>query len=59
MFDPNGWFKATASDSNGTGCVEVNFGSGRVVGLRDSKNPNGGVFAFSAAQWRAFLRTVR
>jgi len=58
MFDSNSWFKATASDSNGTGCVEVNFGPG-VVGLRDSKNPDGGLFVFSAADWRAFLRKVR
>ena len=49
------WFKAKASDSNGTGCVEVTFGVPGAVGLRDSKCPQGGAFAFTPAEWRAFL----
>ena len=52
------WFKASASDANGTGCVEVTFGEPGVVGLRDSKHPAGGAFAFSPAEWRAFLSHV-
>jgi uncharacterized protein DUF397 len=52
------WFKAAASSSNGTGCVEVTFGAPGVVGLRDSKHPEGGAFAFSSDEWRAFLSRV-
>jgi hypothetical protein len=54
----DGWFKANASNDNGTGCVEVSFGEPGVVGLRDSKHPAGGAFAFSPAEWRAFLSHV-
>jgi hypothetical protein len=58
LFDVDGWFKASASEGNGTGCVEVTFGEPGVVGLRDSKHPEGGVFAFSPVEWRAFLSHV-
>ena len=54
VFGVDGWFKASASNANGTGCVEVTFGVPGVVGLRDSKHPEGGAFAFTAAEWRAF-----
>jgi hypothetical protein len=56
LFGVDGWFKASASNSNGTGCVEVSFGDG--VGLRDSKHPEGGAFAFTSTEWRAFLSHV-
>lgn len=55
LFGADGWFKASASDSNGTGCVEINFGTGGLVGLRDSKHPQGGSFVFSREEWRRFL----
>lgn len=55
LFGVDGWFKAKASNSNGTGCVEVTFGGPGAVGLRDSKCPEGGAFAFTPAEWRAFL----
>lgn len=54
-FGADDWFKATASNANGTGCVEVNLGEPGMVGLRDSKHPHGGAFAFGAAEWRTFL----
>ncbi|MGQ0837242.1 DUF397 domain-containing protein [Actinokineospora sp.] len=53
-FEADGWFKATASNDNGTGCVEVNFDHGQ-VGLRDSKLPHSPAFAFTPGEWRAFL----
>ena len=55
LFGVDGWFKASASNANGTGCVEVTFGVRGVVGLRDSKHPEGGAFAFTPAEWRTFL----
>ncbi|MDQ3789844.1 MAG: DUF397 domain-containing protein [Actinomycetota bacterium] len=58
LFGVDGWFKASASNANGTGCVEVTYGQPGAVGLRDSKNPDGGAFAFTAAEWRAFRARV-
>jgi hypothetical protein len=52
------WFKASASDANGTGCVEVNLSTPGVVGLRDSKKPEAGTFTFTGAAWHAFLERV-
>jgi hypothetical protein len=49
------WRKATRSGSNAD-CVEVADG----VMVRDSKDPDGPVLAFSPAAWQAFLtRTGR
>jgi Domain of unknown function (DUF397) len=58
LFGVDGWFKASVSEGNGTGCVEVTFGAPGVVGLRDSKHPEGCAFAFSLDEWRAFLSQV-
>jgi hypothetical protein len=48
------WVKSSYSFSNGN-CVEV-AGLGRMVGLRDSKDPEGPVLRFSPGEWSAFLR---
>jgi hypothetical protein len=61
--DPGGpaeltWRKSSYSNGAGGMCVEVApLGEGIVV--RDSKNPNGPVLAFSAAEWDAFLSGAR
>jgi hypothetical protein len=55
LFSDDSWFKATASDDNGTGCVEVNLGTPGLVGVRDSKKPDAGTFGFSSNAWRTFL----
>ncbi|MET0237520.1 MAG: DUF397 domain-containing protein [Kibdelosporangium sp.] len=47
--------KAAASNDNGTGCVEVNLGTSGLVGVRDSKKPDAGSFAFPSTAWRTFL----
>lgn len=50
----------TSSYSNGAGgmCVEVaRVGDG--VAVRDSKNPDGAILAFSGAEWQAFLAGAR
>jgi hypothetical protein len=57
VFASTSWRKSTRSASNGS-CVEVAYGPD-VVGVRDSKNPVGGVLAFDTATWRAFVSDVR
>jgi Domain of unknown function (DUF397) len=51
------WRKSSHSGSEGN-CVEVAF-TPDVVGVRDSKNPDGPVLIFTSAQWRTFLVGVR
>lgn len=46
------WKKANGSLE--TNCVEVAFGEGGAVGVRDSKNPGGPILSFTADEWDAF-----
>lgn len=49
MTEIKNWRKSSHSGSDGTGlyeCVELGGASG-VVGVRDSKNPNGGMLTMS------------
>jgi hypothetical protein len=52
------WRKSSRSGSQGGNCVEVAVAAGRWY-VRDSKDPAGGVLRVDAAQWGAFLDTVR
>lgn len=58
-FDTSGvqWRKSSRS-SDKANCVEVGLG-GSVVGVRDTKDRNGGTLAFSTEQWASFVRSVR
>lgn len=47
------WRKASASASNGN-CVEVAPMPGGGVAVRDSKDPQGPILRFTAAEWAAF-----
>lgn len=51
------WKKSTYS-AGYSGCVEVGT-DGKVVGVRDSKDPGGPALAFSSRAWQAFLLTLR
>ncbi|GAB3490697.1 DUF397 domain-containing protein [Amycolatopsis cihanbeyliensis] len=51
-----GWRRSSYSTA-GQNCVEVAT-SGRVVGVRDSKNPAGAPLALSPTAWSAFLATL-
>jgi len=59
------WRKSSYSGGNGGQCVEVAAVNGRqsgpaaVCAVRDSKNPDGPVLAFSAGQWRLFTADVK
>lgn len=48
------WRKAAASTSQGN-CVEVRFAHDGHIGVRDSKDPDGPVLAFTPQEWSAFL----
>jgi hypothetical protein len=52
------WRKASYSANGGGNCVEVGT-VGRVVAVRDSKDPDGPKLAFTLAEWEAFLRRVQ
>jgi Domain of unknown function (DUF397) len=53
------WIKSTYSTSQGSECVEIAALADGGRAVRDSKDPNGPVLRFSAAEWRAFVRRVR
>ncbi|ROT31276.1 DUF397 domain-containing protein [Micromonospora sp. HM5-17] len=53
------WRKSTRSGTNGGSCVEVADNLPGVVLVRDSKDPNGAVLAFTPTQWQAFVRLAR
>lgn len=53
------WRKSSRS-GNGTGsCVEVARNLPGVVGVRDSKDPDGPAFALAPYTWAAFLGSVK
>jgi len=52
------WRKSSRSGGNGGQCVEVAFLNDRRVALRDSKNPNGPVLAFTPDEFSAFISGV-
>jgi hypothetical protein len=52
------WRKSTRSN-NGGACVEVALDLPGVVAVRDSKDPEGSVLVFSAADWLMFVRSIK
>jgi hypothetical protein len=55
-FAGGAWRKSSRTVSGK--CVEVAMTNG-VVGVRDSKDREGGVLVFPSAQWRAFVVSLR
>lgn len=52
------WRKSTRSSGGGANCVEVAEGT-RVVGVRDSKDRDGGTLVVGAAAFAAFTELVK
>jgi Domain of unknown function (DUF397) len=52
------WRKATLSSQNG-GCVEIAANLPDVVGVRDSKHPEGGAHVVGRAAFAAFLADAK
>ena len=48
------WIKSSLSYSNGN-CVEIATLPDGMIGIRDSKNPEGPVLRFTPGEWNAFL----
>lgn len=53
------WVKSTLSDSGAGTCVEVADLGGSVVGVRNSRDPQGPVLRFTPDEMRAFIGGVR
>jgi hypothetical protein len=51
------WRKSSYSGNTGN-CVEIAI-TGRVVAVRDSKNPDGPHLAFALHDWQAFAQGVK
>lgn len=49
------WRKSSKSGNNGGSCVEVAANLPGVVGVRDSKDPQGPALVFGRAAWRTFV----
>lgn len=47
------WIKSSRSAANNE-CVEVAFLDNGLVGVRDSKNPNGSALLFTPSEWDTF-----
>ncbi|MEU1790937.1 DUF397 domain-containing protein [Streptomyces sparsogenes] len=53
------WFKSSYSGAGQTECVEVAELAGGGAAVRDSKDPERAVLAFSAGAWEDFVVAVR
>jgi len=51
------WCKSSYSSGEGANCVEV-AEVGPAVGVRDSKDPDGGALVVRSDAWRFFLRSL-
>ncbi len=53
------WRKSSRSGSNGGECVEVAPDPGRLIAVRDSKDPDGPKLLVPSAQWQMFTTSIK
>jgi hypothetical protein len=57
------WRKSSYSNGSGGSCVEIaeltDPASKHQIAVRDSKNPNGPILAFTSREWRAFTADIK
>jgi hypothetical protein len=53
------WRRSSYSGGNGGQCVEVAPDPGRLVAVRDSKDPGGPKLVFTSSQWQSFTTAVK
>ena len=53
------WATSSYSNSDGDNCVQVRRAGLAGVQVRDSKDPDGPVLTFTAAQWHAFTTAIK
>lgn len=53
------WFKSSYSGTNNGECVEVAFTGDGGAAVRDSKDPEGGMFRLSGEGWKALLAAMK
>ncbi|GAA4858118.1 DUF397 domain-containing protein [Saccharopolyspora cebuensis] len=58
QFDGAVWRKSSRSAGNGGNCVEVGF-TPTAIGIRDTKDRDGGTLAITAARWSDFLDATK
>jgi hypothetical protein len=54
-FAESAWRKSSYSGGTNGNCVEIALTTA-LVGVRDTKDPDGGRLSFPASAWRAFSR---
>ncbi|SFE63593.1 protein of unknown function [Actinopolyspora alba] len=52
------WRKSSRSGGNGGNCVEVGFAR-EVIGVRDTKDRDGGTLAVNSTAWTSFLDAIK
>ncbi|WP_329019051.1 DUF397 domain-containing protein [Micromonospora rifamycinica] len=53
------WRTSTRSGTNGGECVEVADNLPGIIGIRDSKDPNGPTLTVAPAAWSAFVTDLK
>lgn len=53
------WRKSSYSGAQGGECLEVADGVPGLIPVRDSKDPEGPVLLFPAADWAAFVTAIK
>jgi hypothetical protein len=56
---PAVWRKSSFSSGNGDDCVEVAANLAGIVGVRDSKNPDGPALVFPPGEWADFTGSIK